>query len=331
VLITINKRDLRRRLFPEECIQNLRESSDVHWVPENTPYTGEQLRKDIKYYDALITCWGSPKLTADMLARDTHRLRFIGHAAGTLVPYIDPLVFDKNIKVVNANSALARSTAEFTISLMTAGAWNLHGFQTDLRKGKWRDNSVTVMGLYRQKVGLIGFGEVSKEVIRFLQGYDAQISLYSPYCTNEEANRLGIHLCSLEELLQNNSIISLHDTLTPTTRGMIGREQLQMISDGALLINTARASIINEPALIEQLKSGRISASLDVYHHEPLPVDYELLHLPNVLCVPHIGAISGYWKSRMGELVIEDLVRFIHKESLLREITLEKFQRMTVI
>ncbi|MDF2962544.1 MAG: hydroxyacid dehydrogenase [Paenibacillus sp.] len=327
-LVTVWKKELRDLLFTEEVVKQLESVSEVNWVQVNEPYEAEQLRRDIHQYDACITSWGSPKLTADILA-EAKRLQFIGHAAGTLTPYVDPAAFRSGITVVNANTALARSTAELTLSLMLAGAWEIGKYRDRLRGGAWGDNGNTVMGLYGQKVGIIGIGEVAREVIRLLRGFDTRIMLCSPYCTQEEADSLGVTLGSMEAVLKESRIVSLHDTLTASTRGMIGLEQLKLLPDGALLVNTARGLLIDEEALAEQLSSGRIHAALDVFHHEPLPADYPLLKLPNVICLPHIGAYSGYWKSQLAAMVVEDLARFAAGEPLLRQVDAARFERMT--
>lgn len=327
-LVTVWKKELRDLLFGDEVVKQLNAVSDVDWVEEGQPYGEDQLRRDIHKYDAVILSWGSPKLTADSLA-EAKKLKFIGHAAGTLTPYLDPAAFASGITVVNANTALARSTAELTISLMLAGSWEIGRYRDQLRNGSWGDNGNTVMGLYGQKVGLIGYGEVAREVIRLLRGFNAQILLYSPYCSQEEALEQGVELSSLEALLSESRIVSLHDTLTASTRGMIGQEQLRLLQDGALLVNTARGPLIDEDALLKHVSSGRIHAALDVYHREPLPQDDPLLKLPNVICLPHIGAYSGYWKSQLAAMVVEDLVNFASGKPLLREVTAERFERMT--
>ncbi|NOU94099.1 hypothetical protein GC093_12860 [Paenibacillus sp. LMG 31456] len=327
-LVTVWKRELRDLLFSEKVIKQMQAVSDVDWVTIDEPYEAEQLRQDIHKYDACILSWGSPKLTADILA-EAKKLRFIGHAAGTLTPYMDPSAFGNGITVVNANTALAKSTAELTVSLMLAGSWEIGKYRDQLRSGSWGDNGNTVMGLYGQKVGLIGYGEVAREVIRLLRGFNASIKLFSPYCSQEEASEQGIALGSLEAVLSESCIVSLHDTLTTSTRGMIGQEQLKLLPDGALLVNTARGPLIDEAALLEQLSAGRIHAALDVYHREPLPADDLLLKLPNVICLPHIGAYSGYWKSQLAAMVVEDLVNFATGKPLLREVTAERFDRMT--
>ncbi|TDF93273.1 hydroxyacid dehydrogenase [Paenibacillus piri] len=327
-LVTVWKKELRDLLFGEDAVRKLTAVSEADWVEVGKPYEAEQLKRDIRRYDAVITSWGSPKLTADILA-GAGQLKFIGHAAGTLIPYVDPAAFRSGIAVVNANTALARSTAELALTLMLNGAWEIGKYRDLLRSGSWGDNGNTVMGLFGQKVGIIGYGEVAREVIRLLSGFNTDIRLYSPYCTQQEADALGVRLVGLETVLSECRIVSLHDTLTESTRGMIGKRQLQLLQDGALLVNTARGPLIDEAALKEELASGRIYAALDVYHTEPLPPDDTLLQLPGVLCMPHIGAYSGYWKSQLAVMVIDDLARFVAGKPLLRQVTAERFERMT--
>lgn len=328
-LITVWNSNLKHLIFSHEAIERLEAFTEVHWVEEGKIYGVEQLVEDISKYDACITSWGSPKFTSAVL-ENARNLKFIGHAAGTVVPMVDESVFDTDIAVVNANSALARSTAEYTLALMHAGVWNLAGNSQRLKEGNWADNnSEKLMGLYGQTVGLIGCGEISREVIRLLQPYHPKIRMFSSYCSKEEADTLGVELCSLEELLKSCNIVSLHNTLTPTTKGMLGKKELELIRDGALLVNTARGPIIQEEALVEELKKQRFHAAFDVYAHEPLPKDNILLKLPNVLCTPHIGGFCSHWKTRLGLLVVEDLERFIKGKALEGCITGEKFKRLT--
>ncbi|UQZ82320.1 D-3-phosphoglycerate dehydrogenase [Paenibacillus konkukensis] len=329
VLITVWKPELRELLFGKDVIRQMKAVAEVDWAPAGQPYDESALERDIGPYDAVLTSWGSPKITERVLER-APRLEFIGHAAGTLTPYVDPAVFRRdNLVLANANTALARSTAELALTLMLAGAWELGAQQSRLKAGEWSANAGTVMGLYGQQIGIVGLGEVAREVIRLLRPFDARIRLYSPYCSPEEAERLGVTLCSLDEVFRHSRIVTLHDTLTAATRGIIGREQLELLSDGALLVNTARGPLIDETALKRELASGRIHAALDVYHEEPLPKDDPLLQLPKVLCLPHIGAYSAYWKSQLGAMVAEDLIRFASGQPPLRQVTAERFARMT--
>lgn len=327
-LITIADKELKNLIFQHSAIEKLEKISQVDWVEEGKPYSSAELEHDISGYDACISGWGSPKITREVLANASN-LKFVGHAAGTVIPYVDNSIFERDIIVVNANSALALSTAEAAVALIMAGAWNLHGFSTRLKQGLWMGSHESVAGLYKQVIGLIGYGDISKEVIRMLKPFEPRILLYSHYCPQSEADELGVELCSLEYLLKNSGIISLHNTLTSSTIGMIGKKELDMIKDGSLLVNTARGPIVDEKALVECLKTGRIYAALDVYDTEPLPNEHEFLQLQNALCLPHIGAYSNYWKSRLGLMVVEDLERWIKGEPLQGEITADKYKRLT--
>ncbi len=325
-LITVTNPDLKEMIFRTEALQKLASISEIYWMEE---YENFDLQTDICEFDACISSWGSPRFTPEVL-ENASKLKFIGHAAGTVVPYLDESVFFKDIFIANANSCLSRATAEGAVAMMAAGSYNLQMYSRKLLQGGWANNdSECVPGLYRQTIGLIGYGDISREVIRLLQPYEPKILLNSKYCSAEEAKALGVKLCELDELLQESRIISLHNTLNSSTRGMLGKMELDLISGGALLINTARGPIIDGHALIETLKTGKFNAIVDVYNSEPLPNDHILRSLPNVWCFPHIAAYSSYWKTRLGQCVIEDLERMVKGEKLLGQITLEKYRRMT--
>ncbi|MDF2926556.1 MAG: hydroxyacid dehydrogenase [Paenibacillaceae bacterium] len=328
-LITIANSDLRRMFFRPEVIAELEAFSQIDWVEEDQPFKSHQLAEIIGGYDACITSWGSPKLDADVL-KWAERLKFIGHAAGTVIPIVNDDVFDTSITVTNANKVLAQSTAESAVALMMAGAWRVCQYAEGVRGGVWSVNAKeTVLGLTGRTIGLLGFGEISRQVIKLLAGFHPRILVYSRYCKESEAAELGVELVQLDELLAQSDIVSLHNTWTPETEGMIGARELGLIRDGALLVNTARGAIINEEALINELRSGRISAALDVYNQEPLPVSHPLLALPNAICLPHIGGYHGGFKENMGRFVIRDLKRFLEGDVPEGRISREMYKRLT--
>lgn len=328
-LVTIANAELRELFWQESTIGKLAAFSETDFVPVNEPFTSRDLAERIGDYDAVITSWGSPKFTPEVLAR-AGKLKFIGHGAGSVANIVNEDVFGTSIAVTSANPVLGLSTAECAVSLIFAGAWDVMGNSARLKRGQWSNNNrETVLGVTRRVVGLVGCGEISKQVIRMLKPFGVRILLYSGYCPAEEAAALGVELCGLNELFERSDIVSLHNTWTPKTEGMIGAEQLGRLRDGALFVNTARGPIVQENALIDELRTGRFSAALDVYDQEPLPADHELLKLPNVLCLPHIGGFHGLLKRELCDFVVDELKRFVGGETLLGRVGLDHYRRLT--
>jgi len=328
-LVTISDAGLRDMFWQEQVIGKLSRISDVDFVPLNERFTSEKLADQIRDYDACITSWGSPFFTAEVLAR-ADKLKFIGHGAGSVASIVGEDVFATSIAVTSANQVLGLSTAECAFSLIFAGAWNFAGYSARLKQGQWSNNNrEMVLGVTRRVIGLVGLGQISRHVIRMLQPFGTTILLHSNYCTQEEADMLGVELCGLNDLFERSDIVSLHNTWTPQTEGMIGAEQLRQLRDGAVLVNTARGPIVREDALIAELRTGRISAALDVYEQEPLPADHELLAMPNVLCLPHIGGFHGLLKRELCDFIVDELGRFVAGEPLLGKVSLGHFRRLT--
>ncbi|WP_068603304.1 hydroxyacid dehydrogenase [Paenibacillus swuensis] len=328
-LIGINNQELMDMFFQEQVLNNLRTFSDVDMFEIGEGVTSEDLAERIAPYDAYLTSWGSPRVTAEVLARGIN-LKYVGHVAGTVVAVVNEDIYDTNIIVASANPVLAKSTAEAAVALMMAGAWDLTGYRSRLQQGTWCNNAKdTVMGLGGQTIGLIGYGEISSNVIAFLKGFPVTIKLFSRYCTQEQAEAMGVKLCGLEELLSTSQIVSLHNTWTSSTEGMIGARELALMQNGTLFVNTARARIVDERALLDELQSGRLFAAIDVYHNEPLLPDSPLLQLDNVLCVPHIGGFARKYKTAMGDFVVEDLKRFTAGDLPRGLVTREGYSRST--
>ncbi|MDF2834893.1 MAG: hydroxyacid dehydrogenase [Paenibacillus sp.] len=328
-LIGISNGELMNMFYPEAVLDKLRAFSEVDCLEVGSHVSSEQLAEMIEPYDAYISSWGSPRVTAEVAAKAPN-LKYIGHTAGTVVAVVNDDIYDTNIQVASANHVLAKSTAESAVALMMAGAWNLRGYASRLQRGEWSHNAgETVIGLSGQTIGLIGFGEISRNVISFLRGFPVRVLLHSRYCAPEQAAELGVELTGLDELLSTSDIVSLHSTWTKSTEGMIGERELALLKDGALFVNTARAQIIDEGAWITELRKGRIYAAIDVYHKEPLPADSPLLQLDNVLCVPHIGGFARHYKTAMGTFVIEDLKRFVDGGKPIGLVTREDYKRLT--
>lgn len=330
-LLAIANPDLKNMFFSEKVLAKLLSITDYDWLEALVPgpHDSFALADIVGDYDAVLTSWGSPFFTEDVLAK-AEKLKFIGHLAGSATAVVNEAAFAQGITVVTANNVLAKSTAEAAVALMLAGAWNLQGYSARMKRGGWsNNNSETVLGLSGRTIGIVGFGAISRNVISLLRGFPSKLKLVSRHCSEKEACELGVELCSLEELLSTSDIVSLHSSLTASTIGMIGEKELALIKDGALFVNTARAKIVDEDALMNALATGRFMAALDVFHQEPLSADHPLHMLDNVLAVPHIGGFNGNYKASFGDVVVDNLIAFLKGEKPEGRVMPEEFARMT--
>ena len=166
--------------------------------------------------------------------------------------------------------------------------------------GEWKRATFTGVELFEKTVGIIGLGRIGALIAARLQAFGVEIVAYDPYVTPARAQQLGVHLVTLDELLERSDFISIHMPKTPETTGMISTEQLAQMKPTAFIVNVARGGLIDEDALYEALKNGVIAgAGLDVFVSEP-PSDIKLLSLPNVVVTPHLGASTDEAQEKAG-------------------------------
>jgi phosphoglycerate dehydrogenase-like enzyme len=189
-----------------------------------------------------------------------------------------------------------------------------------IRDGGWRESSYWPSREIRQKVvGVIGASHVGRHLIRLLKPFEVKILLYDPFVTTEQAAALGVEQVQLNTLLERADVVSLHAPAKADTHHMLNAGRLALMKDEALLINTARGTLIDEAALITELSQGRFFAFLDVTDPEPLALDSPLRRLENVVVLPHLaGCIEDC--SRMGEMAVEELRRFFVGEPPLYQV-----------
>ncbi len=200
------------------------------------------------------------------------------------------------VKVINAPGRLAVPVAEFTIGLIIAEMKNIARSHHKLMNGEWsRDysNSKTLFNLKGKNVGLVGCGPVGRRVAKVMQAMEANVLVYDPYCKPAEMEALGYRIMTLEELCAASDVISVHYRLTEETVDLLNAEHFALMKPTAVLINTARAGLVNEKALLDALTQKRIAgAGLDVFHEEPLAPGNPLLQLDNVTLTPHLAGTS---------------------------------------
>ena len=274
--------------------------------------TGAELTKEeqnnmLGEVDVLFTSWGSPVLDLDSLAK-APRLKYVGHAAGTVKGRVPFEAFGKGVRVFSAAGRIAESVADWCMATLMASLRRLTFFDYGMHNGvAWPSNEITGLGLLDMPVGIVSLSSTARAFIPMLKPFNCKITAYDPYASPELAQRLGVGMASLEETM-SQPVVSLHLPSLEATRGMITKKMLALIPDGGLLINSSRGSVVDEDALIDELKSGRIYAALDVFKKEPLSLDSELRNLKNVLITPHVagGTQQGY-KSLMG-CVVNDVI-----------------------
>ena len=255
----------------------------------------DELLKTIAEYDALIVR-SRTKVTQEIIAA-AKRLRVIGRA-GTGLDNIDVEAAQKaNILVLNAPGANATAVAELTLGLMIALARDLPSALSAAASGK-RVKSYG-MELAGKTLGVIGYGRIGRVVAHLALAFGMRVLAHDIVTPQEIAS--GVHLVSLEVLLGESDFVSLHVPLTPQTRGFVSRELLGRFKMGSFLINTARAELVDESAVVGALESGRLRGYAADLYSERSP----LIGHPKALLTPHIGASTEEAQRRAGREIVE--------------------------
>ncbi len=215
----------------------------------------------------------------------------------------------KGIAVMNTPLANSKSVAELAIGYMLMMARSLYKASATMKADKWDKKSFDGDEIGGKTLGLIGIGNIGKEVARRAIAMDMTVVAYDPYVKEVE----GIKLVSLDELLAQSDYISLHLPKTKESTGMIGAEQFGKMKKGVRIVNCARGGIVDENALYDALTNSQVgAAALDVFAEEP-PVDWKLMKLDNVIASPHIGAATKEAQARVGAEVADKLIAFSKK------------------
>ncbi|MGM0438161.1 MAG: 2-hydroxyacid dehydrogenase [Bacillota bacterium] len=212
----------------------------------------------------------------------------------------------------------AQAVSDFSIGLMLSESRNIAKSHKAVKNNWWRKefpNSDFIPEMEGKKIGLVGFGYIGQLVAKKLGGFDVEILAYDPYKTEEEIAELGATKVEKEELFKNADFVSVHARLGEDNKGMIGKKELNLMKETSYFINTARAGLIDEDALYNVLKEGKIAgAGLDVFWNEPLEEGSRWLELDNVTITSHIAGTTTEALNKSPRLLVEDINRLIKGE-----------------
>ncbi|MBC7091355.1 MAG: hydroxyacid dehydrogenase, partial [Nitrososphaeria archaeon] len=259
------------------------------------------------------------------------KLKAIFFACGSVKPYITDEVWKRGIKITSAVNVNAIPVAEFTLGMILLSLKHVFKFNNELhekglkawRKTFSRDN---VPGYYKSTVGIVGFGQVSKHLIKLLQHFDLNILIYSKHLSDEEAEILKVKKVPLDELMSRSDVITVHAANIPQNKNLINKDRLSRMKDGATIINTSRGPLIDEEALINELKTERIYACLDVFNNEPPQEKSDFYKLKNCIITPHIAGSINNECYRLGQQVLREIKHYLAGEKFEIEITKDKIE-----
>jgi D-3-phosphoglycerate dehydrogenase / 2-oxoglutarate reductase len=259
-------------------------------------------------WDALVVR-SQTRVDAELLAAAAPRLSVVG-VASVGIDRIDVEAATRaGVMIVNAPTGNTIAAAEHTMALMLALLRHVAEADASLRLGEWERGRYTGHELRGKTLGIIGLGKIGKAVARRAVGFEMRVIAADPYLTEEQAGDVGAKLVGLAELLHRSDVITVHTPLTPRTRNLLSRAQLEATKPGAFVLNVARGGIVDESALALALTSGHLGgAAVDVYSSEPMALDNPLREAPNVVLTPHLGASTTEAQDRVGLEMAEQVL-----------------------
>jgi D-3-phosphoglycerate dehydrogenase len=278
-------------------------------VFKEPPRTPNDLKRRIEDADIVIVGWSE---LSKGIIDSAKKLRMIAIWA-TSCHYADvQAAKEKGIVVTHVPSYATEAVAEYTIALMLSAARKLLPADKHVRKGGFDWRPFGGVELREKTLGVIGTGSIGFRVAEISKAFGMQVLGYDKYPNVKRAEELGIEYVNLHTLVKKSDFITLHVTLTPETEKLIGKRELKIMKNGAIIVNTSQGKIIDEKALNEALKSGKVSyAGLDVFEEEPPAKDNPLFKLNNTILTPHIGFNTIEAAKRCSDICIDNVAKFL--------------------
>ncbi len=290
-------------------------------------FSRDELREALSGVDVLFCGWGVPKMDDDLLAK-ADRLKLVCYTGGSVADFMTEDVVKRGITVCSGNRLYANSVAEGTIGYILLAQRRLPAIINRTASEGWCPQCRTD-GIRFKTIGLIGFGMIVKYLAKMLQAFDCKVKICSDYFKEEDEAEYRAEKCGMDEIFSTCDIVSVHESLREDTWHLTGRRYFDMMKPDALFLNTARGPIIVEEDLAAVCREGKIRAVLDVYEHEPLPMDSCLRGIDSIILIPHRGGPTWDIREYVTLALIDDLKRFTSGQPLEHEIPWEYAKHMT--
>ncbi len=295
----------------EQGIQALLDAEDVE-VDRKIGLSEEEIISIIGGYDAMLV--RSQTKVTPAIIEAAKNLKVIGRA-GVGVDNIDlNAATNAGIVVINAPDGNTITTAEHTLAMLLAMARNIPQAYKNTVDGEWNRKKYLGVELNKKTLGVIGFGRIGSEVARRAKAFNMNIIAYDPYLTEERAQKAGVKMGSVEDVVQQSDFITVHTPLTKETRHILSTKEFNMMKEGVRVLNCARGGIIDEKALYQAIVDGKVAGcALDVFEEEP-PKDNPLLTLPQVVVTPHLGASTVEAQENVAIDVSEEILHVLRDQ-----------------
>ena len=306
------------RLLPKVALDKVLSFCDAKVWEGELPPPRDVLLQNVTEVEGLL-CLLTDKVDGELMDRAPH-LKVISNCAVGFDNVDVQAATKRGIIVGNTPGVLTDTTADFAFSLLMAAARRIVEGDREVRAGKWKTwGLMTLLGqdIHHATLGIVGLGRIGCAVALRAKGFGMKL-LYTDVVRNKQAESdLGIEYVDMDRLLAESDFITLHTNLTPETHHLMGQKQFEKMKRTGILVNTSRGPIVDNMALYEALRSGKIAyAALDVTEPEPMPPDHPLLTLNNVIIVPHIASASVATRTKMALMAADNLIAGLKGEML---------------
>jgi lactate dehydrogenase-like 2-hydroxyacid dehydrogenase len=298
------------RKLPDAVEARLRRDYDARLNPDDRLYSHDELIEHARGAHAILPCH-TEHFTARVLERLPAEVRIIANFSVGYDHVDVGAARARGIVVTNTPDVLSDATAELTMMLMIGAARRAGEGEKLVRERLWKDWSPAFMvgtQVTGKRLGILGMGRVGRVVARRARGFDMRIHYHD--LRRLEGSDEGVYHATFDDMLPHCDFLSLHCNVTPDTRGVMNAQRFARLPDGAILVNAARGALVDDDALVEALRFGKLrAAGIDAYNNEP-NIDPRLTALPNTFLMPHIGSATRETRDAMGFRALDNLDAF---------------------